>query len=110
VLAPAPAFRPQNKRRRAGSLHIMERLLSAGADPNSPSASGLPLFWAANALQPGAVAALLRAGADANEQSSRGLTPVFMAVAAGSEACAKELLVFCLRPPPSRATTPPLVS
>ena len=88
------AYTPLQLASRSGSAAVVKVLLDAGADPNTPSASGATaLHLAAAAGNPDAVAALLAKGANPNAKEAEwGQTPLFFAAEDNRAAAIKLLL------------------
>jgi Ankyrin repeats (3 copies) len=94
-IAPSPgAFSRLAGPARDGDVAALQRLVSAGADPNvqDPAANHwTPLLHAIHKQQPAAVDVLLRLGADPR-RSVNGQTPLLMAVGTGNAVIVRRLL------------------
>jgi ankyrin repeat protein len=91
---PASRFSALAGPARAGDLVALQRLLAAGADPNTQDPGGnhwTPLLHAIHKDQPGAVDLLLRSGADPR-RTVNGLPPLLMAVGTGNTLIVRRLL------------------
>jgi uncharacterized protein len=63
------------------TVHIMNALLVAGANPNTPGMAGLgPLMLAAQQCKPPVVKRLIEAGAKLDSRTPQGFTPLSMAL------------------------------
>src|SRR5262245_56028700 len=98
VVANSPKFKERRQRyfvsaATTGSVHRMQLLHLAGANVNSRSPSGTPLFLAAGGGRLNAVRYLLDEGADVNLRSPNGTTALAEATYYGHEPIIKELLM-----------------
>ena len=75
------------------TLHLVDTLLAAGADPNAPGMQGLePLIIAAQQCRAPVIDRLLRAGAKLDSREPQGFTPLGMALTVKSYDAAAALI------------------
>jgi ankyrin repeat protein len=75
------------------TLHIMDTLTAAGANPNTPGMAGLgPLMIAAQQCKAPVVKRLIAAGARLDSRTSQGFTPLSMALIVSNYEAAEALI------------------
>jgi ankyrin repeat protein len=75
------------------TLHIMNTLIVAGANPNTPGMAGLgPLMVAAQQCKPPVVKRLIAAGAKLDSRTPQGFTPLSMALIVSNYDAAEALI------------------
>lgn len=88
------AYTPLHLASKTGHVTVVRRLLGAGADPNTPTATGvIPLHFAAGAGSPETIRVLVDHGADANaREGAYGQTPLMFAASYGRVEAVEALL------------------
>jgi ankyrin repeat protein len=75
------------------TVHLMNTLIGAGANPNTPGVGGLgPLMLAAQQCKPPVVKRLIEAGAKLDSRTPQGFTPLSMALITANYDAAEALI------------------
>lgn len=75
------------------TVHIMNTLIGAGANPNTPGMAGLgPLMLAAQQCKPPVIKRLIEAGAKLDSRTPQGFTPLSMALIVSNYDAAEALI------------------